>query len=162
MTKRVSAADLDPWRDPLDLLDVLTSVPTKELGDLRANVAALIHHEDVDVRTHAIRRLFVHLKDPSRHEEVVLLLQTDPEAEVRRVAAFAVAATTSKSTYNGDSKVLLEALLNESEDEMVRGAAYEALLLIHNRRDFPPVKADIDFAKDVDWEWVRGLQRVFQ
>ena len=158
MTRRISPADLDSWRDPVALLDALTSVRNEDLADLRDSVARLVDHDDADVRAHAIRRLFVHLKDDGRHQDAIQLLHGDPEAKVRRAAAFAVASTTSPKTRDADVRALLATFLNENEKQAVRGAAYEALLLVHHRRDFPPVKREIDFARDVDWAWIRQLE----
>jgi hypothetical protein len=157
MKKSISANALEPWRDPLDLIDALVEIPKEELHSLRASIYTLIRHHDRDVRVHACRRLFVHLEAKEHHADAVDLLRYDSEPKVRRVAAFAVAATSSAGSRSEDVGLLTRVLLNASEALMVRGAAYEALLLLHSRRDFPPIDRDIDLARDVDWEWVKTL-----
>jgi HEAT repeat protein len=149
---------LDPWDDPLDLLNSLVSIMRNELGGVRDKLHTLVKHSDPDVRLHAIRRLFVHLKDTSHHEDVVTAFQSDSHAEARRAAAFGIAATSTETSRPADVKVLTQQLLNENEEKWVRGAAYEALLIMHGRTDFPPPSRDIDLIKDVDWNWVRDLQ----
>ncbi len=156
--KKITATDLQPWREPLDLIAALVDLPREQLSDLRESLHQLIHHADRDVRTHAVRRLFVHLKDREFHHDALDLLLHDPDSHVRRVAAFAVASTSSEESRVEDIRSLLHTLCNEDEERAVRGAAYEGLLLINGRRDFPPVKRDIDFLRDVDWDWVAKLR----
>jgi hypothetical protein len=151
---------LDPWNDPVDLIRALVDLPRERLADARARLEVLTQHSDVDVRTHAFRRLFVHLKDPHLRDRALEALRRDPEAKVRRVAAHAIAATSGDATRQRDTRVLVDTLCNDQEYMAVRGAAYESLLLIHDRSDFPPANRDIDLATDVDWPWIRALQTI--
>lgn len=158
MKRNFDVRRLEPWNDPVDLIKALVDLPSDRLADARAQLEALTQHPDVDVRAHAFRRLFVHLKDPRLHDRAVDAMRRDPEAKVRRVAAHAIAATSRTATRQQDIRVLLQALCDDQEYLAVRGAAYESLLLIHDRKDFPPVKRDINLTTDVDWPWIRALQ----
>lgn len=155
--KRVSENDLLPWADPDALVDALLRIPREELASLRESLLGLTEHEDRDVRTHAIRRLFVHLQDQDNRHIAIQALTHDAESHVRRAAAFGVAATSSSGTRTQDVSALAARLRDVSEDVHVRGAAYEALLLIHGRRACPPLNRAFDPARDVDWEWVGQL-----
>lgn len=152
------AHPLDPWDDPLDIIDALIGLRREELNDLRDKLRNLLQHDDPDVRVHAVRRLFVHLEDTEYRGHAIAAVRSDPEPSVRRAAAFAVASTSSAESQIDDQRVLLHVLLNEDETSFVRGAAYEGLLLMHGRRDFPPVNREIDFLRDIDWQWVGSLQ----
>src|SRR5688500_5783417 len=145
--------ELNPTRDPVELLGVLVELPREELHSARTALRKLLTHPDTDVRVHAFRRLLVHLGDVDAHADAVHAIGHDPEPKVRRTAAFAIASTSSENTRQEDVAALLHTLLDESERIRVRGAAYEALLLIFGRKDFPPVKQEIDLARDVDWQW---------
>ncbi len=146
------------WNDPDDILHTLIDLQKDDYGALRDAVLDLVDHEDPDVREEAVRKIYVHWTDVPSRSKAVDALRFDPSPGVRRVAAFGVAATASDTTQGEDTRVLLQTFLNESEEIDVRGAAYEALLLLHKRREFPPVKREIDLDRDVDWNWVSVLR----
>lgn len=149
---------LEPWNDPIELVKALVDLPKERLSEAKEKLTVLIGHADVDVRVHAFRRLFVHLRDSSRHATALSALRRDPEPKVRRVAAHAISATSTVQTRAQDVSTLLQSLQDQNESVEVRGAAYEALLLLHERKDFPPANRDIDLQKDVDWTWVDLLR----
>jgi hypothetical protein len=101
----------------------------------------------------------VHLKDKESRGVLLGLFLRDPISEVRRVAAFGIASISLESTRKEDVRALLERFLDEWEAIAVRGAAYEAMVLIYHRRDFPPVMREIDVHRDVDWPWIDSLRR---
>lgn len=157
--KDVSENDLVPWAEPDDLVDALLRIRREDLPSLRDSLVPLTEHEDQDVRTHALRRLFVHLQDQNHRDIAVRAVTEDPDSHVRRAAAFAVAATSTRQTRGEDIRVLIERLLDEVEDIHVRGAAYEALLLISERQPFPPLNRTFDPGRDVDWQWIDQIRR---
>lgn len=158
MNSPFDTSRLSPSNDPLELLAALVDIPKAQLGHLKSNLTALLKHPDADVRVHAFRRLFVHLRDPSSRAEAVDALRQDSDPKVRRVAAHAISATSSAETRREDSARLLASLLDEKEVTAVRGASYEALLLIHGRNCFPPANREIRFEEDVDWEWIHQIR----
>lgn len=83
----------------------------------------------------------------------------DPAEGVRRAAAYALTATSSSATREADARELLRVFWNQEQPLIVRGAAYEALLLLYGRKDFPPGNREIDLSHDVDWEWLRALSK---
>lgn len=151
----VTREDLGYWRDPDDLLRALVDATP----DLRDAVRPLVDHADSDIREEAIRKLYVSWDDRDTRDEVVRLFASDPVPEVRRTAAFGVAGTSTDRTRRDDTKVLLKTLHDPAEGLAVRGSAYEALLLMYHRAGFPPVKREIDLKDDVDWTWIRELER---
>lgn len=155
---RVAEDDLLPWNDPEDILRAVVSIPRDQLPELKDSLRRLLRHEDADVREHAARRLLVHLRDRESHGEAVRLLG-DPAEGVRRAAAYALTATSSSATREADARELLRVFWNQEQPLIVRGAAYEALLLLYGRKDFPPGNREIDLSHDVDWEWLRALSK---
>jgi hypothetical protein len=99
----------------------------------------------------------VHLKDREYHHYALDAFRYDSDTKVRPAATFAISATSSPATRGEDQRALLGTLHNPNEDATVRGAAYEALLILHNRREFPPANRDIDLVRDVNWQWVQSL-----
>lgn len=150
-------SELGVTRPAIDLLGVLVSLAPSELSGFRDQLRALLAHDDEDVRVHSARALFVTLKEANAHTAALDCLTHDPSAKVRRVAAFGVAATSTSQTRDIDTRVLVQTVLQSGESPRVRGAAYEALLILYHRTDFPPVKREIDLDRDVDWQWIREL-----
>lgn len=163
MTKQRGAAPvtlpdlLAPDRDPLDLLEALVALDRERLEAASASLILLTGHADSDVRLQAHRRLLVHLKSVAHHPLAVSALKSDADSEVRRVAAFGVATTSSTSTFDDDARLLAQVVRDERETAMVRGAAYEALLLLVTPPRLQPISRDVDLEQDVDWEWVNSL-----
>jgi hypothetical protein len=154
----VDEAELFPWNDPVDLIGALAQMQKEELALHRDALYRLAQHEDADVRSHAFRRLFVHLRDEEHRGVAQDAILHDPAPGVRRVAAFAIASTSSAASREDDSRLLLHSFLDSDEVIAVRGAAYEGLLLVYGRMDFPPVKRDLQLETDVDWDWIGQLR----
>ena len=152
------STDLQPWNDAEDLFRALTRIHKHQRYELQNAVRDLVNHPDEGVRTEAIRKLYVWWTDKESRDQAVAALTHDSHYGVRRVAAFGVASTSDEQTRRDDTRLLLQTFLNESEDIAVRGAAYESLLLMNGRNDFPPVKREIDPTLDVDWGWIAALR----
>ena len=86
------------------------------------------------------------------------MLESDRHIEVRARAAYAIAATADEQTRRTDALLLLKTTENEHEDAEVRRAAYEALLLLFNRPDFPDAAEDFLPHDQIDWEWIAELR----
>ena len=74
-------------------------------------------------------------------------------------AAYGVAATSRPETLQEDVGALLEVLLDEARPREVRGAAYDALLILHRRTSFPSKRRSFEPERDVDWDWITELKR---
>jgi HEAT repeat protein len=150
-------SELYPWNDPNDLLVALGRLRPEQKGVLGESVLQLLDHGDADVRQEAMRTLFVGWKAHGWRDRAISALTADESPEVRRTAAYGVAATTSDATRSRDTQQLLAVLENADEGLSVRGAAYDALLILYRKPAFPSLKRTFDPDRDVDWAWVRSL-----
>jgi len=146
-----------PWSDPNDILEELGRLGANPRPDLYEPVADLLGHADPDVREEALRCVAVRWKDPRARTAALHVIRNDPEEAVRAIAAYALAATT---VGPADKEVLGELLAHvrdSAESPHVRGAAYEALLIIHKRPAFPPLNRTFNPEVDIDWRWLGQL-----
>jgi len=147
--------DLLPWSPPEALLAALARIPKGTLGDYREALVPLVKHDDDDVREQAVRHLFVHLCDDERHEDVVRLLRADRSRNVRRAAAYGVMASSTVTTRAKDTTLLASVALDESEEELVRSAAYDSLLFLCGRADGVQHAKPLSLNEYMDYNWVR-------
>lgn len=155
----MNASDLNRWADPDSILDALYRVPREPQDSLRPAIALLLDHDDQDIREEALRILVTRWKDEAYRGLAAQMLVVDPAPNVRGAAAYALAAVADDSTRSEHTKLLLRSLLNELEDLNVRGAIYDALLILHRRPAFPTKQRDFNPTVDVDWQWVNSLTR---
>jgi hypothetical protein len=153
----VTPEDLLPWKDPDELLKVLGRVEKSDRALLHGAVKQLLEHEDEDIREEALRIVAVHWTLADVRAKAIEMLQIDDEPSVRRTAAYAVASLAKDTTRDSDTQLLLDVLRNDSEQEEVRRAAYEALLLLHGRDEFPPMNRDVSASALVRDPWLREL-----
>jgi HEAT repeats len=159
-----SEANLFFWNDPDDLLDALYRVGREPVPELRNAIARLLDHDDAEVREEALRILLTRWKDAELRPRAFEVLQSDPEPIVQSAAAVAIAATASDASRAADTRMLLNVLRDEGRDGEVRGAAYDALVILHRKHagsggwPFPTKKREFDVARDVDWPWVQSLE----
>lgn len=149
--------ELHPWHDADDLLKALYRLGKEPVDELRDAVRALLDHHDPDIREEALRVLLTRWKSRDAREHAVAAVQGDPAPQVRCAAATAIAATALPETRAHDTELLLSIVLDESENTEVRGAAYEALLIMYRERGFPPGERAFVPSTDVDWVWIRSL-----
>jgi HEAT repeat protein len=147
----VTESDLNPWRDPDDLLQALYRVGEPD-PELRDSIARLFEHNDPDIREEALRILLTRWKDRSFRSQAVNMLRLDAEVMVRSAAAFGMASVSTEASRAEDTRLLLEILLD------VRSAAYDALLILYRNPAFPTKRRDFDPAADVDWQWIGTLR----
>ncbi len=157
MKTPISETDLYAWNDPDELLRALGEIRDNQKAELLEAVSRLVDHTDEDIREEALRRLFVVWKNHVRREHAVEALATDESSGVRAVAAYALAATATDGTKERDVHTLANTLENEGEDVTVRAAAYDALLILHRKPEFPTKRRPFDPQTDIDWNWVRSL-----
>ena len=161
----IPLADLSFWNDVDDLLSALYRVGPEPVPELRSALTSLCDHADPDVREEALRILATRWKDPEGRRIAIAALGADPAANVRSAAAIAVAVTSDPSTCADDTRVMLAVLRNTGIDPDVRGAAYDALVILHRRGagsgiwPFPTKQRPFDGDRDVDWKWIRELER---
>lgn len=159
--RRPTAEDLLPWNDPDDLHQALIDVERDQYAELRAPVLGLVDHHDPAIREWALRKLYVFWGDRESRSPLFASLQSDPEEAVRCVAAYGIASTSAPGTAAADTRTLLSVLLDVAEPDEVRRSAYEALLLLHGGRHFPPTTGEIKIDRDLDWNWVNELRSRF-
>lgn len=149
--------DLQPWNDPDLILEALYQVPRERQHALEAAISPLLSHDDPDIREEALRILVTRWKDAAYRHKTAQMLISDPAPTVRGAAAYALTAISDEFTKSEHTALLLNTLLDESEEPNVRGAAYDALLILHRRQAFPTKQREFDPELDVDWAWVRSL-----
>jgi HEAT repeat protein len=153
----VTPEDLLPWNDPDDLLQLLGRVEKSDRAVLHDAVKKLLEHEDEDIREEALRVAAIHWTLGDVREKSIEMLQFDDEPSVRRTAAYAIAALAKEATRLADTKLLLGVLRNSSEEEEVRRAAYEGLLLLHGRKELPPMNREVSVSTLMEDPWLREL-----
>jgi HEAT repeat protein len=153
----VTLEDLVPWNDADELLQALGRVDKTDASALADAVKNLLEHEDEDVREEAIRVAGVHWTLAEVREKAEFMLHSDEAASVRRTAAYAISALATDATKLRDTRILLHVLTNDAEQDQVRRAAYEGLLLLHGRNNFPPINRDVAPATLMEDPWLRRL-----
>lgn len=153
----VTPQDLLPWNDPDELLELLGRVEKSDRVVLRDAVRTLLDHEDEDIREEALRIAAIHWAMTEITEKSIEMLQFDEESSVRRTAAYAVAALTTDGNRHASTQLLLNVLRNESEEEEVRRAAYESLLLMYSRKAFPPLNQEVSADILLQDPWLQEL-----
>lgn len=139
------------------LIERLYRLQPEEARVGAAEIVDLLHHPDVDVRVAAMSALFVTGKVGAHRGLALRALSRAKDETERAKAAMAISATSDADTRTEDIALLIRALRNELETSEVRRSAYEALLLLHGRDDFPDSLKDFDPAVDVDWIWIDTL-----
>jgi len=119
-------------------------------------VANLLDHEDPVVREEALSLLLVKWKQHDYRPKAVAAIREDVDFGVRATAAYGIVSVSTAKSRQEDTRLLLFLLSDEDEELGVRQAAYESLLIMFGRRDFPSGKG-MNLQSDVDWEWVRSL-----
>lgn len=158
----MSDLNLAAWSDPDELLSELrrlSCMPApQDAHSLSDSVSPLLAHADEEVRQEALRLLLISWKLSEFRQAALDALAFDADEDVRITAAFSVASVSRSSTSADDTRVLLAVLDDVNNPvELVR-AAYEALLLVHRKVDFPPLNRSFDSKRDVNWEWIRQLR----
>lgn len=152
------ALDLNPWRDPDDLLTNLYRVSDEPDENLREPIARLLDHSDPDIREEAIRILSVQWKLQEYRDAVLNALRHDPQSAVRGQAAIGLSAVTTEVSRREDTEVLLDIVCDDSEELELRRAAYVGLLILYRKKRFPPANRPFEPDEHVDWIWIRKLR----
>ncbi len=158
-----------PSRD--DSFDEATPVEDliRRLGRLRHDevaaradaLRALLAHAAPEVRAEALGALFVVGRMHRWRAAAAMLLREDADVYVRSKAALALAATSEPDTRASDIRCLSAVVRDEREDAEVRRTAYEGLLVMFRRPDFPSDLRPFDPRRDVDWSWVAELELLY-
>ena len=151
------ASKLDPRRDPHLILEALYTVPKVQQPGLVGVIAPLLDHSDAYIREEAIRILVTRWKLERYLDRAADMLVSDKAPDVRGAAAYALAAAATETTRVKHTRLLLDSLRNTDEEPNVRGAAYDALLILYRNPAFPTKKRDFDPDLDADWQWVETL-----
>jgi len=148
-------------RPPPVLIEAMGRLRRVDASSHAMHVLPLLNHPEPDVRSAAISTVFVLWRMTEQRHVAVQLLQRDRHDEVRSASAFAIAAISSDATRRDDVRLLLAIVDNEAESIELRRSAYEGLLLLFQRPDFPNALGAFDPVHDVDWQWVKELRALF-
>lgn len=159
MTGQREFPELDPRRETNALLRSMSQLSDDHERQATPLIAALLHHRDPDVRQEALRKLTVHWMNPGYRQAARDALANDPDDGVRATAAFGLASLSSKETAAEDTSLLLPVVRSDHLGPDLRIAAYEALLLLHGRRDLPSLDPGADPRAIIDWGWVGSLAK---
>ncbi|MFN8647607.1 MAG: HEAT repeat domain-containing protein [Gemmatimonadales bacterium] len=159
MTGQREFPELDPRRETNALLRSMSQLSDDHEREATPLMAALLHHGDPDVRQEALRKLTVHWKNPGYRQAARDAVANDPDEGVRATAAFGIASLSTKETAVDDTSLLLPVVRAEHLGPELRISAYEALLLLHGRRDLPPLDPVVDPRAAIDWDWIGSLTR---
>ncbi len=116
----------------------------------------LLCHDDPTVREEVISLVFVKWKAAEWRSELVKAISGDPDIGVRARAAAALAVISQDSTRNDDVNILKSLALNESNDELLRKMAYEALVLIATGTSLTMRETE-SMSAHANLQWVRSL-----
>lgn len=148
-------------RPPPVLIEEMGRLRPEDVSSHSMHVLPLLNHPEPDVRSAAISTVFVLWRMNEHRKVAVELMQRDRHEEVRSAAVYAVAAISSEITRREDVRLLLDIVDNEAESAELRRSAYEGLMLLLQRRDFPDALQAFDPVHDVDWQWVEELRELF-
>lgn len=136
----------------------MIALSRSEIAENVDAIVALTHHGAPEVRSEAVSALFVRGKRYELHALAARTLSRDADEGVRAAAALGLAAISSPATRIEDTKLLLRAVRNTHESGEVRRCAYEALLLMYARTDFPSSLTVFDPSEHIDWGWLEGVE----
>jgi HEAT repeat protein len=156
----MKATDFALNRTPSALIRALGRVKREDETTLVTAVIPLLHHLEPDVRVEAFNVAFVRWRRKEHRQIAQTALKEDPDERVRSAAALGIAGTSSNDTHRSDIQLLLLVLQVDGANEVKR-AAYEGLLLLLGRPDFPDSLVEFDPGKHVDWEWVAELRSIY-
>jgi HEAT repeat protein len=154
----LSEEDFNPKeRSPAQLIDALGRARRESRRDLAAQVALLADHDDPLVREEALSTLLSSFGVRAARWRALAALHDDPDFGVRSQAAISLSRVSADETKREDSEVLAAVVRNELEDPAVRRAAYDGLLLVHDRVDTRVDSRRGDFIDSVDWAWLAEI-----
>lgn len=148
--------DLSLDREPAELVDAIWEARRGDRRELRRDIARLLQCESAVVREEALTLLFGTWRNESSRDELLSVLQLDPDFGVRSQAVLLLSQLSDERTAKADRLILRRITLDRDEDPVVRKTSYEALHALVKGR--PVTLADaIDLDHDVDLSWVEAL-----
>jgi hypothetical protein len=155
----LTADDLDPTTNSTaELINNLGRTAREGRRDLSEQVGALTEHEDPLVREEALGALLLAFRDASQRWRAVSAVKEDTDFGVRAQAALSLSSVSTNATRDEDARLLIDRLLDEMEHLSTRRSAYDALLLLYGRREFPTRSRSLDLTREVDWAWIQMLR----
>jgi|SRR5215213_10986028 len=152
--------DLDPiGKTGAQLIDAIWAAYRADQRDSHGQVSLLLEHDDPVVREEAISLLLIKWRDGRYRDAARAMLDRDSDFGVRAQAALGLAAVSTEATREEDLAILLNLLRDPGEEAETRSAAYDALLILGKRQDFPSSRSEFDPDRDIDWEWLSTLER---
>jgi len=151
----------DPARPAPVLIRSLCALKHDEVPHAAAAITGLLGHAAPEVRAEALSALLVTGRIATHRHYAVRSLSRDADEGVRAKAAYGIAATTSEASRREDLALLVRVLRNAHESTEVQRAAYEGLLLMFHRPEFPDSLEEFDARRDVDWNWIGELELLY-
>jgi HEAT repeat protein len=150
---------LDPDGETNTLLRAISRLSDDKRQAASRAIANLLRHTDPDVRQEALRKLVVHWQDPNYRTDAREALLHDDDEGVRGTAAFGIACLSNEASREEDTALLLPLVKDQRLGIDLRVSAYEALLLVHGRKDLPPLTSEVNLAREIDWHWMAELEK---
>ena len=145
-------------RSPAQLIEAMGCLGDDDRRDLIQAVESLTEHSDPLVREEALRLLLSKWRAVGARWRGVRALEHDEDFGVRAQAALSLARSSIAATHDEDGRLILSHFLDDLEDDATRRSCYDALLMLHERGDFPTGHGP-DWLTQVDWDWIAGLRQ---
>lgn len=142
--------------EPADLVDAIWAARRAQRRDLVPEILGLLEHDVPTVREEVISLVFAKWRESSERHLLERTIRDDADTGVRARAVGALATISEPSTLASDIATLRDIVLNRHEEEQVRKAAYEGLVLLV-RNDPSPIDDATDLDEDINLDWVRSL-----
>ncbi len=155
--------DLANGRIPEDrLYDAIHTLGDEGLIEAKPIVEQFLTHPDPGIRYIAINVLTIHWGCRDHRITCERMLSGDEDDDVRRVCVAGLGALLEGTRDAGVLRLLLSVFHNEREEWDVRDSAYSQILYVLGK----PVGAQpsgarqLDYEKDVRWDWVREAEEI--
>lgn len=129
--------------------------------DARPEVERLLADEDPEIRSIALEVLTRHWRVESHWKTAKEFAFSDPDADCRLMGISALETLKRNTQDRTTLRVLAQIVLNEQEKQVIREAAYGAMIGV---RDFDPARQltiaarGLNLMQDVDWAMVRSYE----
>lgn len=140
-----------------DIYDAIQAFGEMNFREAHPVVEHFLKSEDSELRSVALKVLTLYWHLNEYWEMACQTLLRDPDGDCRLGAAHALAYLKRDTEDRATLTVLARVVRNKQEEPIVRQAAYAAMraVLHYNPREqWPMAIKELDFTKDIDWQFV--------